>query len=98
MYVKISCFLLACLTFKPCCPRTPTVLSKDTGDEQTCTVSGIVIRSQDSASLKNATVQLANDPDHEHHIAPKTAPNRQTRKQTSAVSYPRGVRHSLYSL
>ncbi|PYT80173.1 MAG: hypothetical protein DMG41_37605 [Acidobacteria bacterium] len=98
MYVKISCFLLACLTFKPCCPRTPTVLSKDTGDDQTCTVSGIVIRSQDSASLKNATVQLANDSDQEHHIATKTAPNLQRCKQTYAFSYPRVLSHSVYSV
>jgi hypothetical protein len=72
MYLKISCFLLACLTFKPCCPQAPTTLSKDNGDDQTCTVSGIVIRSQDSAPLKNATVQLTNDSDQEHHIATKT--------------------------
>ncbi|SRR6266436_377464 len=73
MYLKLSCFLLACLTFKPCCPQAPTALSKDNGDDQTCTVSGIVIRSQDSAPLKNATLQLANDSDQEHHIATKTA-------------------------
>jgi hypothetical protein len=72
MYLKLLCFLLACLTFKPCCPQAPTALSKDNGDDQTCTVSGIVIRSQDSAPLKNATVQLANDSDQEHHIATKT--------------------------
>src|ERR1700739_4383564 len=72
MYLKISCFLLACLTFKLCCPQAPPALSKVNGDDQTCTVSGIVIRSQDSAPLKNATVQLANDSDQEHHIATKT--------------------------
>jgi hypothetical protein len=60
MHVELSCFLLACLTFEPCRPQTPTALSKDIDTDQTCTVSGIVIRSQDSAPLKNATVQLAN--------------------------------------
>ena len=72
MYLKLWCFLLACLTFEPCCPQPPTALSKDIDTDQTCTVSGIVIRSQDSAPLKNATVQLANDSDQERHIATKT--------------------------
>jgi uncharacterized protein (DUF2141 family) len=72
VYLKLSCFLLACLTCKMCCPQTATVPSKDSSDEQTCTVSGIVTRSQDSAPLKNATVQLTNDSDREHHIATKT--------------------------
>jgi hypothetical protein len=73
MYLRLSCFILACLTIKTCCPQTPTApLIKDSGDDQTCTVSGIVIRSQDSAPLKNATVQLANDADREHQIATKT--------------------------
>jgi hypothetical protein len=72
MYLKLSCFLLACLTCKTCCPQTTTAPSKDSSDGQTCTVSGIVIRSQDSAPLKNATVQLTNDSDREHHIATKT--------------------------
>jgi hypothetical protein len=73
MYLKILCFLLACLTCKTCCPQTLTAPTKDRSDDQTCTVSGIVIRSLDSAPLKNATVQLANDSDQEHHIAAKTA-------------------------
>lgn len=60
------------MTCKTCCPQTPTAPSKDRSDEQTCTVSGIVIRSQDTAPLKNATVQLTNDSDREHHIATKT--------------------------
>jgi Carboxypeptidase regulatory-like domain len=72
MYLKLSCFLLASLTFEPCCPQTPTALSKGIDTDPTCTVSGIVIRSQDSAPLKNATVQLANDSDQERHIATKT--------------------------
>jgi len=72
MYLKLSWFLLACLFCKTCYPQTATAPSKDSSDEQTCTVSGIVIRSQDSAPLKNATVQLANNPDRERHIATKT--------------------------
>lgn len=72
MYLKLSWFLLACVTCKTCCPQTPTAPGKDSSDEQTCTVSGIVIRSQDSGPLKNATVQLTNGSDREHHIATKT--------------------------
>jgi Carboxypeptidase regulatory-like domain len=72
MYLKLSWFLLACVTCKTCCPQTPAAPTKDRSDEQTCTVSGIVIRSQDSGPLKNATVQLTNDSDREHHIATKT--------------------------
>jgi len=72
MYLKVSCFLLASLTCKTCCPQTPKAPTKDSSDKQTSTVSGIVIRSLDSAPLKNATVQLANDSDREHHIATKT--------------------------
>jgi Carboxypeptidase regulatory-like domain len=73
MYLKLSWFLLACVTCKTCCPQTPTAPGKDRSDEQTCTVSGIVIRSKDSGPLKNATVQLTSDLDREHHIATKTA-------------------------
>jgi hypothetical protein len=73
MYLKLSCFLLACLTCKTCCPQTVTAPNKEISDERTCTVSGIVIRSRDSAPLKNATVQLENDSDREHHIATKTS-------------------------
>jgi hypothetical protein len=72
MYLKLSWFLLVCLFCKTCYPQTATAPSKDSSDEQTCTVSGIVIRRQDSAPLKNATVQLANNSDREHHIATKT--------------------------
>jgi Carboxypeptidase regulatory-like domain len=72
MYLKLSWFLLACVTCKTCCPQTPAAPTKDRSDEQTCTVSGIVIRSQDSGPLKNATVQLTNDSDREHHIVTKT--------------------------
>ena len=75
MYLKLWCFLLACLTLKPCCAQSPALLSRDNDNDQTCTVSGIVIRSQDNAPIKNATVELANDSDQEHHIATKTAPD-----------------------
>lgn len=72
MFLKPSCFLLVCLFSKACYPQTATAPSKNSGDEQTCIVSGMVIRSQDSAPLKNATVQLTNDSDREHNIATKT--------------------------
>ena len=72
MYLKLSCFLLACLICETCCPQTATAPSKDGSDEQTCTVSGIVIRGRDNAPLRNVTVQLVNDSDREHHIATKT--------------------------
>jgi protocatechuate 3,4-dioxygenase beta subunit len=72
MYLKLLYFLSACLIFNTCYAQTPAIPKKDSGDYQTCTVSGIVIRSQDSAPLKNATVQLANDSDQEHQIATKT--------------------------
>jgi Protein of unknown function (DUF2012) len=71
MYLKRSCFLLACLVFKTCYSQPPTASSKNS-DDQSCTVSGIVIRGQDTAVPKNATVQLENDSDKEHHIATKT--------------------------
>jgi hypothetical protein len=72
MYLKLSFFLLAFLTCESCCPQTPAAPSKDRSDEQTCTVSGTVIRSRDNAPLRNVTVQLVNDSDREHHIATKT--------------------------
>lgn len=73
MYLRLSLFLLASLTFKTYGPQTPTAaLNKDSSEDQTCTVSGIVIRSQDNAPLKNATVQLVNDADREHQIATRT--------------------------
>lgn len=72
MYLKHLCFLMTCLTCTTCFPQTPSAPSKEGNDDQTCTVSGTVIRSQDSAPLRNATVQLVNDSDREHHIATKT--------------------------
>jgi hypothetical protein len=73
MYPKLPFFLLMCLICTTCFPQTPRAPSKEGSDEQTCTVSGTVIRSRDSAPLRNATVQLANDSDREHRIATKTA-------------------------
>jgi Carboxypeptidase regulatory-like domain len=72
MLLKPSCLVLAFLLGEICCAQAPAVPpNKDHGDEA-CTVSGMVIRSQDSAPLKNATVHLANDVDREHRIATKT--------------------------
>jgi hypothetical protein len=71
--LRPPCLVLAFLLGEVCCAQTPTVpQNKDHADE-TCTVSGMVIRSEDSAPLKNATVYLANDADPEHRIATKTS-------------------------
>jgi protocatechuate 3,4-dioxygenase beta subunit len=40
--------------------------------EETCRVSGMVVKMADGAPLKSATVRLENDSDHEHIIAAKT--------------------------
>jgi hypothetical protein len=73
MALRSSCLVLAFLLGEMCCAQTPAVpQNKDHADE-TCTVSGMVIRAQDSAPLKNATVELSNDADREHHIATKTS-------------------------
>ena len=73
MALRSSCLVLAFLLGEMCCAQTPGVpQNKDHADE-TCIVSGMVIRAQDSAPLKNATVYLANDADREHRIATKTS-------------------------
>ena len=73
MFLRPSCLVLAFLLGEMCCAQTPAVpQNKDHADE-TCIVSGMVIRAQDSAPLKNATVYLANDADREHRIATKTS-------------------------
>jgi hypothetical protein len=69
---KLPFFLLTCLICTTCFPQTPRAPSKESSDEQTCIVSGTVIRGRDSAPLRNATVQLVNDLDREHQIATKT--------------------------
>jgi len=51
----------------------PASKAKATAGEETCVVSGTVIRSLDSAPLKNATVQLVSGEDREHTIATRTA-------------------------
>lgn len=43
--------------------------------EETCVVSGIVVRKADSVPLKGATVQLVNGEDRENTIATKTGPD-----------------------
>jgi len=40
--------------------------------DETCRVSGMVVKMADGTPLKNATVKLENDSDHEHIIAAKT--------------------------
>ena len=98
MYLRLSLFLLACLTFQTCCPQSPTVaLNKDSSQDQTCTVSGIVTRSQDNAPLKNATVQLVNDADREHQIATRTtADGRFELKNVPAGQYKLNVSRNGY--
>jgi hypothetical protein len=66
--------MLAFLLGEMCCAQAPAAPQNNNhaGDE-TCTVSGMVVRAQDSAPLKNATVYLANDADREHRIATKTS-------------------------
>ena len=53
-------------------PANPASNAKATPGEETCVVSGMVIRSLDSAPLKNATVQLVSGEDREHTIATRT--------------------------
>jgi len=53
-------------------PPSPASNVKGNAGEDTCVVSGIVIRSLDSAPLKNATVQLVSGEDREHTIATRT--------------------------
>ena len=53
-------------------PPNPASDVKGNAGEETCVVSGIVIRVLDSAPLKNATVQLVSGEDREHTIATRT--------------------------
>jgi len=74
MFLRPSCLVLAFLLGELCYAQAPAApQNNNRGDEETCTVSGMVIRAQDSAPLKNATVYLANDADREHRIATKTS-------------------------
>ena len=50
----------------------PASNAKANAGEETCVVSGMVIRVLDSAPLKNATVQLVSGEDREHTIATRT--------------------------
>jgi hypothetical protein len=53
-------------------PPNPASNVKGNAGEEMCVVSGVVIRSLDSAPLKNATVQLVSGEDREHTIATRT--------------------------
>ena len=53
-------------------PPNPASNVKGNAGEETCVVSGMVIRVLDSAPLKNATVQLVSGEDREHTIATRT--------------------------
>ncbi len=54
--------------------RGQTAVSSKTNEtmEETCVVSGLVVRKADGVPLKGATVQLVNGEDREHTIATKT--------------------------
>jgi hypothetical protein len=52
--------------------QTPPTAMKPNVPEETCTVSGTVLRSADNAPLKNSSVQLILDNDREHAIATRT--------------------------
>ena len=61
----------AAIVFAQTLPN-PASNVKGNAGEETCVVSGVVIRSLDSAPLKNATVQLVSGEDREHTIATRT--------------------------
>lgn len=74
MYLGIAPLVLALvLAWASQAPAPSPAQGKNASDGQTSTVSGIVVRSMDSAPLKNATVHLESDSDREHKIATKTA-------------------------
>lgn len=56
-----------------CFAQTPTAPKHTKEKEETCRVSGMVVRLADGIPLKGATVRLENGEDHEHTIATKTS-------------------------
>jgi protocatechuate 3,4-dioxygenase beta subunit len=65
--------------------------------ETTCRVSGMVVRLSDGMPLKNATVQLENEEDHEHTIATKTgADGRFALKNVPPARYKLKIRRNGY--
>ena len=56
-----------------CFAQTPTAPKDRKEKEETCRVSGLVVRLADGIPLKGATVRLENGEDHEHTIATKTS-------------------------
>lgn len=62
------------LSMAVCAPAQTEIHSAATPQpkEETCVISGIVVRKGDAAPLKNATVQLVNGEDRDHKIAAKT--------------------------
>src|SRR5258705_3864671 len=63
----ISAFAVSCFA------QTATARKDSKEKEETCRISGMVVRLADGARLKGATVRLENGEDHEHTIATKTA-------------------------
>lgn len=53
--------------------NTANAAKADKDKDDTCRVSGMVVKMVDGSPLKNATVRLENDSDREHIIAAKTA-------------------------
>jgi protocatechuate 3,4-dioxygenase beta subunit len=55
--------------------QTPAAAKETKEKEETCRISGMVVKLADSAPLKGATVRLENGEDREHTIAMKTMAN-----------------------
>jgi len=56
-----------------CFAQTPTAPKDSKEKQETCRVSGMVVRLADGLPLKGATLRLENGEDQEHRIATKTA-------------------------
>src|SRR6267154_5154279 len=56
-----------------CFAQTATARKDTKEKEETCRISGMVVRLADGIPLKGATVRLENGEDHEHTIAAKTS-------------------------
>jgi len=75
--IGLYCFVTASILVAGLfCPagwgQTGAEAGKRKAEDETCTVSGIVVRSLDGGALKSATVQLTTESDRDHHIAAKT--------------------------
>jgi hypothetical protein len=74
MLREISAFTLLLLPLLSApAQTTPTASAQQQPKEDTCVISGMVVRKDDSAPLKGAIVELLQTEDREHTIAAKTA-------------------------